>query len=77
MTALALLGLPNRIFGAMPVAVKNAMPVGLGLLLALCGFQQMKVVVADPETGVSMGSFSPELAVGVASTLLMVLAHPI
>lgn len=46
MTALALLALPNRIFGAMPVAVKNAMPVGFGLLLALCGFQQMKVVVA-------------------------------
>lgn len=77
MTALAVLGLPNRIFGLMPVCVKNAMPVGLGMLLALCGFQQMKVVVSDPDTGVTMGRLGPELTVGVASTLLMVTTTPL
>ena len=57
-------------------SVKNAMPVGLGLLLALCGLQQMRVVVSDKETGVAMGAFSWEMLLGICSTLVMV-SHPI
>ena len=38
---LGVLNLSNTIYTRIPAAVKNAMPVGLGLLFALNGFQQM------------------------------------
>merc|ERR1712196_136680 len=40
MLALALPGLPWRLFRLIPMSVKGAMPIGLGLLLALAGFMQ-------------------------------------
>lgn len=47
----AVLGIAWNVFRAIPPCVKNAMPVGLGLLLSLEGFQQMKLVVTDTESG--------------------------
>lgn len=46
MTVLALSGVQWWLFRKIPFCVKDAMPVGLGLLLALEGFQQMKLVVS-------------------------------
>lgn len=54
MTLLSVLDVPRNIFGAVPDSVKSAMPVGLGLLLSLCGFQHLGLVVSDPYTGVRM-----------------------
>mmetsp|Transcript_2117 Transcript_2117/g.3868 ORF Transcript_2117/g.3868 Transcript_2117/m.3868 type:complete len:622 (-) Transcript_2117:466-2331(-) len=56
MLVLGLVDVPRRIFGVVPKSVKDAMPIGLGMLLSLCGFQQMKLVVSDPYTGVKMST---------------------
>lgn len=45
MTVLAVSGVQWWLFRKIPFCVKDAMPVGLGLLLALEGFQQMRLVV--------------------------------
>ena len=55
MTAMAALGLSWRLFKLIPSSVKEAMPVGLGLMLALCGFEQMRLVIPSRDTGVTMG----------------------
>eukprot|EP00469_Lotharella_globosa_P000062 CAMPEP_0167803738 /NCGR_PEP_ID=MMETSP0111_2-20121227/20030_1 /TAXON_ID=91324 /ORGANISM="Lotharella globosa, Strain CCCM811" /LENGTH=593 /DNA_ID=CAMNT_0007700295 /DNA_START=1 /DNA_END=1782 /DNA_ORIENTATION=+ len=72
MLVLALVDLPRRIFGIVPRCVKDAMPVGLGLLLSLCGFQQMGLVVSDPFTGVSLSkSISVSIILGSLGSIMM------
>ena len=56
MTAMAAFGLSWRLFKLIPSSVKEAMPVGLGLMLALCGFEQMRLVIPSRDTGVTMGN---------------------
>mmetsp|Transcript_22680 Transcript_22680/g.33817 ORF Transcript_22680/g.33817 Transcript_22680/m.33817 type:complete len:584 (+) Transcript_22680:47-1798(+) len=77
MIALSLFGLPGRVFGVVPKCVKDAMPIGLGLLLSLCGFQQMGLVVSDPYTGVTMSSvLTVSIILGMAGAVSMAyLAH--
>mmetsp|Transcript_16832 Transcript_16832/g.41403 ORF Transcript_16832/g.41403 Transcript_16832/m.41403 type:complete len:603 (-) Transcript_16832:207-2015(-) len=77
MMVLSSFDLPRRVFGVVPKSVKDAMPIGLGLLLSLCGFQQMKLVVSDPYTGVRMStSIGLSVILGTAGAVLMAfLAH--
>jgi AGZA family xanthine/uracil permease-like MFS transporter len=73
MAGIAVTGLPIKIFDAIPPPVKDAMPSGLGLLLALCGFQQMGLVVSNPITGVTMGDVtSPPVLLGCLCIFLIV-----
>lgn len=72
MTAIALMGLPMRIFDLLPASVKEAMPAGLGMLLALCGLQQIGLVVASEETGTGLGDLSStRTMLGLATLFLM------
>ena len=51
MSVVACLGIAWWLFRHIPPCVKNAMPVGLGFLLSLEGFQQMALVVTDKDSG--------------------------
>lgn len=55
---LTVTGLRKKIFTAIPDAVRKAIPAGIGLFIALLGFQNAGLVVASPSTGVTLGSFN-------------------
>ncbi len=50
--------LRELIFDGMPVAVRGAISVGIGLFIAFIGFQNAKVIVANPYTLVDLVAFS-------------------
>jgi len=54
-TLLFLLGFKDEIIAAVPDSIKNAIAVGIGLLIAFIGFQWGGVVVSVPGTMVSLG----------------------
>ena len=68
----AALNVPSRAFDCTPSAVKNAMPVGLGLYLALAGFRKLGIVLPDESAGLVAGPISSTSIVGVCGVLLMV-----
>ncbi len=45
-----LISLREKIFDGMPVAVRTAIPVGIGLFIAFIGFQNARVIVDNPYT---------------------------
>lgn len=55
---LTVTGLRRIIFGAIPAAVKAAIPAGIGLFIAFLGLQDAGLVVADASTGVSLASMN-------------------
>lgn len=71
----ALLTISWRTFKRIPASVKGAMPVGLGLLLALDGCQHIGLVVPTPATGVTHGPplRFPVIAGGIVCILIAVL----
>jgi AGZA family xanthine/uracil permease-like MFS transporter len=76
MLACALLGLPWRLFRLIPACVKGAMPVGLGFLLALAGFEHMGLVVSSAATGVTLGDTgSVPVMLGVFGVVLAGFLH--
>ncbi len=48
----------EMIFDAMPVAVRGAISVGIGLFIAFIGFQNAKIIVGSPYTLVDLINFS-------------------
>ena len=53
---LAIFGLREILLNAVPDSLKNAIAVGIGLLIALIGFEWSGIVVADPGTLVGLGN---------------------
>jgi len=53
---LSTLRLRERVFDAIPEGLKYAIAVGIGLFIALIGFQKAGVIIVDPFTGVTLGS---------------------
>jgi len=74
---LACLTLSWRLFRLMPSSIKGAMPVGLGLLLALDGCQMIGLVVPSTKTGVTSGSLlrGPTIIGGLACVCIAVMQH--
>lgn len=50
-------GLRRKIFEAIPAPVRLTIPAGVGLFIAFIGLKNAGIVVADPETFVTMASF--------------------
>lgn len=72
MLALSLLHIPTKVFDLVPCCVKDAMPIGLGLLLSFCGLQQIRLVIPTSDTGVGCGSFDDHnVLFGLGGTMLM------
>lgn len=55
---LTLTGLREKIFEAIPDAVRIAIPAGIGLFIAFIGLQNAGIVVANSSTGVALASFN-------------------
>ncbi len=53
---LALFGLREMLLNAVPTSLKNAIAVGIGLLIALIGFEWSGIVVVNPGTLVGLGN---------------------
>lgn len=51
-------GLRQKIFEAIPIGVRHAIPVGIGLFIAFIGFQQAGVIVNEDSTLVTFVSFN-------------------
>lgn len=46
------------VFDGMPVAVRSAISVGIGLFIAYIGFQNSGIIVSDPDVQVSLADFT-------------------
>jgi len=70
--ALTLGGVRRSIIEAVPKSLRLASPVGIGLFIAVIGFQQSGVVIADPATLVTLGNLrsGPTLPPSAASRRL-------
>ena len=55
---LTITGLRRVIFNAIPTAVKEAVPAGIGLFIAFLGMQKAGLVINDSATCVSLASFN-------------------
>lgn len=51
-------GLRKKIFDSLPIAVRVAIPAGIGLFIALLGLQNAGIVVDNPSTLVDLASFN-------------------
>jgi AGZA family xanthine/uracil permease-like MFS transporter len=66
------IGLRERVIVAVPESIKQAIGVGIGLLIALIGLQWSGVVVASPGTLVTLGTLtSPPVALALGTLALM------
>ncbi|MDI6870164.1 MAG: NCS2 family permease [Bacillota bacterium] len=75
-TLLVLTNFREAVMNAIPITLKRAIGVGIGLFIAFIGLQSAKFVVASPATLVQLGSFhKPETlvaAVGLVITAFLV-----
>ena len=55
---LTVTGLRKKIFDSLPLAVRVAIPAGIGLFIALLGLQNAGIVVDNPSTLVDLASFN-------------------
>ena len=55
---LTVTGLRKKIFNSLPLAVRTAIPAGIGLFIALLGLQNAGIVVDNPSTLVDLASFN-------------------
>ena len=61
----------EMVFDGMPVAVRGAISVGIGLFIAYIGFQNAGVIVADPYTQVALVDFTDRNACKGAAVALI------
>jgi len=71
--ALTLIGLRERIVHAIPAPLRLAASVGIGLFIAFIGLKNLGLVVKSDATLVQLGSFSPQVALGLGGLLLIAL----
>ena len=55
---LVLVGLRTAIMEAVPMALKLAIGVGIGLFITLVGLREGGIVVNDPATGIGLGDLT-------------------
>ncbi|MCT4593789.1 MAG: NCS2 family permease [Anaeromicrobium sp.] len=68
---LTLTNVREAIVNGMPMAVKNAVSVGIGLFVAFIGFQNAGIIVDNPATLVSLGSLKdPGVLLAVGGILI-------
>jgi AGZA family xanthine/uracil permease-like MFS transporter len=71
---LVLCGLRKAIMDAIPVALRRAIGIGIGLLIAFIGLKGGGVIVADESTFIAMGNVtSPEVMVALISIAIAVI----
>ncbi len=69
---LALVGLWDKLITALPASLKNAIAVGIGLLIAMVGLQWSGIVVDNPATLVGLGELgSPPVLISFLGLVVM------
>lgn len=58
-----------------PDSVKNAIPVGLGMIFALNGFLEMELIQTDADVGLSLHKFSVRTVLAGGGLILIALLH--
>jgi AGZA family xanthine/uracil permease-like MFS transporter len=73
---LVLCGLREAIMNAIPVDLRRAIGIGIGLFIALIGLEGAKIVVADDSTVLTLGDLSDPVAiVGIIAIVLTIALH--
>jgi AGZA family xanthine/uracil permease-like MFS transporter len=71
---LSLFGFREKLIDGIPDSLKEAIAVGIGLFVAMIGFQWSGIIVGSPGTLVSLGSLrSPPVLLSIFGLLLMVI----
>jgi AGZA family xanthine/uracil permease-like MFS transporter len=63
---LSLIGVREKLVEAIPPSIVTAIPVGIGIFLLFIGLRNMGLVVANPNTLVMLGKFTPSVVISVA-----------
>lgn len=73
---LVLCGLREAIMDAIPVSLRHAISVGLGLFIAMIGLADAGIIVADESTMATLGDvFSPTFLVGLISIVVTIVLY--
>ena len=73
---LVLCGLREAIMDAIPVSLRHAISVGLGLFIAMIGLADAGIIGADESTMVALGDvFSPTFLVGLISIVVTIVLY--
>lgn len=70
---LTLAGIREKIVNAIPLSLRLAIPAGIGLFITFIGFQNMGLIVPDDATMLALGTFGPELLLGLAGLMIIVM----
>lgn len=70
---LTIWGVREEIVNSIPLSLRLSIPAGIGLFIALIGFQNMGLIVPSEATMISLGSFSPDVILGLCGLLLIVI----
>jgi AGZA family xanthine/uracil permease-like MFS transporter len=70
---LTFIGLRERIVTAIPLNLRLAASVGIGLFIAFIGMKNMGLIVDHPTTLVALGKLTPTVVLGLAGLLLIAL----
>lgn len=66
-------GIREKIVNSIPLSLRLAIPAGIGLFIALIGFQNMGLIIPSEATMIALGSFSPEVILGLCGLLLTII----
>jgi AGZA family xanthine/uracil permease-like MFS transporter len=72
-TIISFFGIRHKIVEAIPQSLQVAMGCGVGLFIAFIGLKQLGLIVAHPNTLVSLGKFTPAVIIGLTTLLLTVI----
>jgi adenine/guanine/hypoxanthine permease len=66
-----MVGFRDRIVQAIPMSLRLAASVGIGLFIAFIGMKNLGLIVDHPTTLVALGPMGPEVVLGLAGVLLI------
>ena len=73
--ALSLFGAREKIVAVIPESLVTAISVGIGLFILFIGLQNMGLIVGHPAKLVTLGSFTPEVLIGLAGLFLTIVLY--
>ena len=72
-TIISFFGIRHKIVEAIPPSLQVAMGCGVGFFIAFIGFKQLGLIVAHPDTLVTLGKFTPAVVIGLLTLLITVI----
>jgi AGZA family xanthine/uracil permease-like MFS transporter len=72
-TIISFFGVRHKIVEAIPPSLQVAMGCGVGFFIAFIGFKQLGLIVAHPDTLVTLGKFTPAVIIGLITLFVTVI----